>query len=65
MKEIIVDISNDGEIQIETRGFQGKTCILESQFIKELLGSEIQKQLTPAYYQKDKIPIKKFLPLCG
>ena len=24
MKEILIDISNDGEIQIETRGFKGK-----------------------------------------
>lgn len=65
MKEIIVDISNDGEVQIETRGFKGKSCIAESQFIKELLGSEIQKQLTPAYYQKNNVAVKKYLPLCG
>ena len=24
MKEIVIDISDDGEIRIETRGFQGK-----------------------------------------
>jgi len=27
MKEIVVDISNEGDVQIETRGFKGKTCI--------------------------------------
>ena len=65
MKEIIVDISSDGEVQIETRGFQGKSCMTESQFIKDLLGTEIQKQLTPAYYHEEKVPVRKYLPLCG
>lgn len=65
MKEIIVDISNDGEIKIETRGFEGKSCIAETQFIKDLLGKETEKQLTPAYYEEKKVPVRKYLPLCG
>ena len=65
MKEIIVDISNDGEVKIETRGFQGKSCIAESQFIKDLLRTEIQTQLTPAYYHENKVPVRKYLPICG
>ena len=36
MKEIIVDISNDGEIKIETKGFEGKSCIIESEFLKNI-----------------------------
>ena len=65
MKEIIIDITNDGEIKIETRGFSGKGCIADSQFIKDLLGKEIEKQLTPAYYKENNQEIKKYLPLCG
>jgi hypothetical protein len=65
MKEIIIDISTDGEIKIETRGFKGKSCIAESQFIKDLLGNQTEKQLTPAYYQENNVPVKKYLPLCG
>lgn len=65
MKEIIIDISTEGEIKIETRGFSGKSCIAESQFIKDLLGKETEKQLTPAYYQENNVPVKKYLPLCG
>ena len=65
MKEIIVDISNTGEIKIETRGFKGDVCLTESQFIKDLLGKEIQKQLTPAYFEKNNELVKKYLPLCG
>ncbi len=65
MKEIVIDISNDGEIRIETRGFKGKTCITEAQFLKDLLGKETAKTLTPTYWQEEKAPVKKHLPLCG
>ena len=65
MKEIVIDISNEGEIKIETRGFTGKSCLTEAQFIKDLLGSETARQLTPAYWNKNQAEIKKYLPLCG
>lgn len=65
MRQIIIDVSQDGEIRLETRGFRGKSCIEESEFIKELLGHEQSRQLTPAYYKKAKQIIKKYLHLCG
>ena len=65
MKEIIIDVSDDGEIRIETRGFKGKSCLEESEFLKDLLGKETSRQLTPAYYQEEKQTVKKYLPLCG
>ena len=65
MKEIVIDISNEGEIRIETRGFKGKTCIIETQFLKDLLGKETARTLTPTYWQEEKATVKKHLPLCG
>ncbi len=65
MKEIIIDVSDDGEVRIETRGFKGKSCLAESEFLKDLLGKETSRQLTPAYYQEEKQTVKKYLPLCG
>lgn len=67
MKQIIVDITNDGEVKIETRGYNGKGCVEESQFLKDFLGRELSRQLTPAYYQREgqKETVKKYLPLCG
>ena len=65
MKEIVIDVSDEGEIRIETRGFSGKSCIKESQFIKDVLGKENERELTPTYWQKAGIKIKKYLPLCG
>lgn len=64
MKEIVIDVSAAGEISIETRGFTGKACLQESQFLKDLLGKEQSNQLTPAYYQ-GKQKTKKYLQLCG
>ncbi len=65
MKEIILDIMNEGEIKIETRGFKGKSCIAESQFLKDLLGNETERSLTPTYWEKEEVTIKKYIPLCG
>ena len=65
MKEIVIDISNEGEIQVETKGFKGKSCIAESQFLKDLLGKETERSLTPTYWEEEKVTIKKYLPLCG
>ena len=65
MKEIIMDVSGDGEVRIETRGFSGKSCLTESQFIKDVLGKEIETRLTPTYWQKTDQTTKKYLPLCG
>jgi hypothetical protein len=65
MKEILIEISSDGEIQIETRGFKGKSCVIESEFLKKVLGKETSRSLTPAYWQQGKVAVKKHLPLCG
>ena len=65
MKQIIIDVLDDGEIKLETRGYTGKTCLDETEAIKNILGNEITRQLTPAYYTQGKETVKKFLPLCG
>ncbi len=67
MKQIVIDIADDGEVKIETRGFSGRQCVEESQFLKDLLGKETARQLTPAYYQRQgqKEDVKKHLNLCG
>ena len=65
MKEIVVDVSTDGEIRIETKGFKGKACVTEAKFLKELLGKETARSLTPTYWQHGQARVKKYLPLCG
>ena len=65
MKQIIVEITEEGEVRLETKGFTGKTCVEEAQFLKDLIGEEIHRQLVPAYFHQGKTVIKKHLPLCG
>ena len=65
MQEIIIDIADDGEITLETKGFKGKACLKETQFVKDLLGRELSSQLTPAYYETNKKSVKRYLKLCG
>ena len=65
MKQIIVDIAEDGEIKISTKGFSGSACIEESQFLKDLLGHETSAQLVAAYYATTDEQEKQFIPICG
>jgi len=65
MKEIVIEITENGDLKLETRGFSGKTCVEESQFVKDLLGNEISRQLTPAYYKQNNKEVRMYLPLCG
>jgi hypothetical protein len=65
MKEIVIDVSDEGEIRIETKGFTGKDCLREAQFLKEVLGTETARTLTPTYWQETKLKVKRYLPLCG
>ena len=64
-KEIVIDISDDGEVFIETKGFKGKACVEDTKFLKALLGKETLKRLIPAYYVTSKQHNKKYLQLCG
>ena len=65
MKKIILDIDDTGEVRIETTGFKGPVCLEESQFLKELLGQETKRCLTPLFYQRGETLVKKHINLCG
>ncbi len=65
-KTIVINVTPEGEVKIETRGFKGQACLEEANFLKDLLGRETARQLTPAYYHnRGRKIIKKHLPLCG
>nr|WP_243361617.1 DUF2997 domain-containing protein [Fundidesulfovibrio terrae] len=64
-KQIIVDIDDTGEVRIETTGFTGPVCLEESQFIKDLLGHETSRCLTPMFYQQGNVVKKQHINLCG
>lgn len=47
MKQLIVDISNEGEIKIEAVGFHGKGCHKATEAIETALGKVRAKQDKP------------------
>ena len=67
LKQIIVDVMDDGEVKIETKGFTGVVCIEETKFLKAALGEETSRLLAPAYYQSEENNNlkKKWIPTCG
>lgn len=66
-KQIIVDVMDDGEVKIETKGYAGPICVEESKFLKGALGEEVSQVLTAAYYQVDQNNnVRRTIrPLCG
>jgi hypothetical protein len=65
MKEIIVEVSDSGEVFVETNGFKGKSCLEETQFLRDLLGKKTFEMLKPAYFVTEKQHKKKYLNICG
>jgi hypothetical protein len=49
--EIVVDISPDGEIRIEGRGFSGPECYKATAALEAALGKITKDQKSPEYYQ--------------
>lgn len=66
-KKIEIIIDENGNITIETLGFSGKACVEESQWVKDILGEEIARELKPVYFstEKEKVTKKRHLPICG
>ncbi len=57
MKEIIIEFDEDGDIQIEGKGFEGRECDKEMKFIEEL-GDVKERKNKPEYYRKAKNNVK-------
>ena len=51
MKTIEIIVSPDGQLRLETRGFQGAECQAASQFLERALGRRTGEQLTAEYHQ--------------
>lgn len=51
MQEIILEFDPQGEVKLEGKGFQGKTCDKEMDFLEKALGVETGRKNKPEYYQ--------------
>lgn len=51
MKQIIVTIDTDGKCVVETAGYKGKACSLDSKALEEALGVSTKDVKRPEYFQ--------------
>ena len=51
MRTIEVTISPTGETHLETRGFQGRSCLEASRPLEAAVGRSVADRLTAEYYQ--------------
>ena len=49
-QEIVIEIDDEGGVEVKTHGFKGKACIHASQFIEEALGKIANVKKTGEYY---------------
>jgi hypothetical protein len=52
-KEIIIDIDDQGEVEVKTQGFKGKGCMRASEFIEQALGKILKTDKTGEYYAEE------------
>ena len=51
-KELIIDITPDGSLQIKTEGFKGSECEEELKPIEKAMGHVTKRVKTSEYYQQ-------------
>jgi hypothetical protein len=51
MKTIVVIVSPQGEVSVQTKGFAGSSCREASHFIEQALGQRLGEQLTAEFHQ--------------
>jgi len=52
MKEIVIEVTPDGKVELVTKGFAGKECYDASRAIELALGVVVEDKKTPEYYKK-------------
>ena len=52
MKKMIVKFYPDGRVEIETKGFAGKSCVDFSAPFEKLLGRKVEERKKAEYYQR-------------
>ena len=53
MEQIIIDIDDEGVVEVKTKGFKGKGCVKASEFIENALGSITNTKRTGEFYAEE------------
>ena len=52
-REYEVIIRPDGTVQVEIRGHPGKSCLEVAKLFEQIVGQQVDQQLTREYYEPD------------
>lgn len=60
MKIIEITISTDGNVKMQTTGFNGQSCVDKTRWLKDAIGKETSIKLTADYflYDSEKVEVK-------
>ena len=50
--EIVVTISPDGSVHLETHGLKGQDCMAETAALEKALGKVVRREKTSEFYQQ-------------
>jgi hypothetical protein len=53
MEEIIIEIDDEGIVEVKTKGFKGVGCLKASKWIEEQLGTTTDIRKTSEYYSEE------------
>jgi len=51
--EIVLEFWEDGQVNLEGKGFKGQACFKEMQFLKDALGVETSSTKKQEFYQAE------------
>ncbi|MDD4292224.1 MAG: DUF2997 domain-containing protein [Clostridia bacterium] len=51
ISSVIISISNDGKVEVETKGYKGKTCVDATQQLEIAIGKVTSNKKTPESYE--------------
>lgn len=51
--EFEISIQPDGQVKVLVKGVSGRTCLNYADMIAEIVGKEVQRELTAEYYEQD------------
>ena len=58
-KELEITISPSGEVSVQVKCIPGQSCVEETKFLEDALGSEVKdRQLTAEYYQQEETKVE-------
>jgi len=52
-EEIVLEFWEDGQVNLEGKGFKGQSCLKEMQFLKDALGVETSFTRKQEFYQAE------------